>query len=116
MHRPLYQQNCSSRKTIRQEDPAKLAAPDGADIRIWISRILLLGFGVSVYPHAIQRIFAAKSLSTLRYSLSGMTFMPFATTLLAFLLGIIAISRYQDLAGFDSAFEQRSCRGTLTRR
>ncbi len=67
-----------------------------------MSRILLLGFGVAVYPHAIQRLFAAKSLKTLRYSVSGMAFMPFATTFLAFLLGIIAISRYTDLSGFDS--------------
>ena len=43
-------------ETIREQDPVKLQAPDGAGIRIWISRILLLGFGVSVYPHAIQRI------------------------------------------------------------
>ena len=89
-------------ETIREQDPTKLQAPDGAGLRVWISRILLLGFGVSVYPHAIQRIFAARNLRTLRYSISGMTFMPFGTTLLAFLLGIIAINRFQNLSDFDS--------------
>ena len=89
-------------ETIREQDPVKLEAPTAAGLRVWVSRILLLGFGVSVYPHAIQRIFAARNLGTLRYSLSGMAFMPFLTTLLAFLLGLIAISRFQGLSGFDS--------------
>ena len=89
-------------ETIREQDPVKLEAPSAAGVRVWISRILLLGFGVSVYPHAIQRIFAARNLRVLRYSISGMAFMPFVTTLLAFLLGIIAISRFQGLSGFDS--------------
>ncbi len=87
---------------IQANDPAKYEAPGPDGLRVWLSRILLLGFGVAVYPHAIQRVFAAKSLGTLRTSLAGMTFMPFATTLLAFLLGIIAISRYEGLTGFDS--------------
>ena len=92
----------ASTEIVREQDPEKLATPDAADIRTWISRILLLSFGVSVYPHAIQRVFAAKSLKSLRFSLSTMTFAPFATTFLAFLLGIIAISRFQGLSGFDS--------------
>jgi SSS family solute:Na+ symporter/sodium/pantothenate symporter len=87
---------------IRENDPAKYQSPGPAGLRTWTSQILLLGFGVAVYPHAIQRLFAAKSLGTLRTSLAGMAFMPFATTLLAFLLGIIALSRYEGLSGFDS--------------
>jgi len=87
---------------IQENDPGKFAAPDDAGLRTWTSRILLLGFGVGVYPHAIQRVFAAKSLGTLRSSIGAMAFMPFATTFLAFLLGIIAISRHAELSGFDS--------------
>ncbi len=87
---------------IAEHAPEKFETPGPAGLRTWVSQIVLLGFGVAVYPHAIQRVFAAKSLGTLRTSLAGMAFMPFATTLLAFLLGIIAISRYQELSGFDS--------------
>jgi Na+/proline symporter len=87
---------------IVEEHPAKLQAPDVAGLRSWVSTILLLGFGVSVYPHAIQRMFAARSLKTLRWSLSGMAFMPFATTMLAFIIGIISISRYPDLSTLES--------------
>jgi SSS family solute:Na+ symporter/sodium/pantothenate symporter len=87
---------------IAQNQPEKFEVPGPDGLRVWLSQILLLAFGVAVYPHAIQRLFAARSLGSLRTSLAGMAFMPFATTLLAFLLGIIAISRYHDLTGFDS--------------
>jgi|TARA_B100000315_G_scaffold260524_1_gene322584 SSS family transporter len=80
----------------------KLQVPGWSGIRAWFSTLLLLMFGVSVYPHAIQRFFAARSLKTLRISLAGMAFMPFFTTLLAFVLGFIAISRFTDLSPFES--------------
>jgi len=64
--------------------PEKLEVPDGRGLRVWFSNLFLLGFGVAIYPHAIQRIFAAGSLKSLRRSLAAMSFMPLATTLLAF--------------------------------
>ena len=82
--------------------PAKLQVPGWQGIRTWFSTLLLLMFGVSVYPHAIQRFFSARSLTTLRISLAGMVFMPFLTTMLAFTLGFIAISRFTDLSTFES--------------
>jgi len=89
-------------KIIAEEHPEKLQVPDAAGLRNWFSTILLLGFGVCVYPHAIQRVFSARSLKSLKWSLSGMAFMPFATTLLAFIIGIIAISRYSGLSTLES--------------
>lgn len=82
--------------------PEKVEVPGGQGIREWISSLLLLMFGVALYPHAMQRIFAARNLKTLRFSLAGMAFMPFVTTLLAFLLGFIAISRLPGLSTLES--------------
>lgn len=89
-------------EVIQEHHPEKFLVPDATGIRNWVSTIVLLGFGVAVYPHAIQRIFASKNLRTLQWSLSGMTFMPFATTFLAFLIGIIAISKYDSLSTLQS--------------
>jgi Na+/proline symporter len=85
-----------------QGQPEKLLVPGWGGIRAWVSTLLLLMFGVSVYPHAIQRFFSARTLKTLRVSLAGMAFMPFTTTLLAFVLGFIAMSRFANLSDFES--------------
>lgn len=87
---------------IEREEPAKFEVPAAPGIRGWVSTLLLLGFGVSVYPHAIQRIFAARSLGALRVSLAAMAFMPMVTTLLAFVLGLMAISRFPGLSTLES--------------
>jgi solute:Na+ symporter, SSS family len=89
-------------ETIRESSPAKLETPSAAGIRSWVSTLILLGLGISIYPHAVQRIFAARTLGSLRGTMSMMAFMPFATTLLAFLIGYIALSRYPGLTGVDS--------------
>ena len=75
---------------IQETAPEKLEVPAATGIRTWFSNLFLLGLGVAIYPHAIQRIFAAASLKTLRRSLAAMAFMPLGTTLLAFLIGFIA--------------------------
>ncbi len=80
----------------------KLEVPDSGGIRTWFSTLVLLMFGASVYPHAIQRFFSARSLRTLRISLAGLAFMPFITTMLAFILGYIAISQFKGLTPFAS--------------
>lgn len=87
---------------IRDTEPEKLQVPGGYGLRVWISNILLLGLGVAIYPHAIQRIFAAGSLTTLRRSLATMSFMPLATTFLAFLIGFLALARFPGLGQLDS--------------
>jgi SSS family solute:Na+ symporter/sodium/pantothenate symporter len=56
----------------------------------WVSWTVLLGFGAAVYPHAIQRIYAARDARTLRRSLKIMVWMPFFTTFPVFLVGIAA--------------------------
>ncbi len=87
---------------IRATAPERLEAPDARGLRTWVSTLLMLGLGVALYPHAIQRIFAAKGEKSLRRSLGAMAFMPLGTTLLAFLIGFIALSRFPGLSPLES--------------
>lgn len=75
--------------------PAKVDPPTGRKLASWAGSLLLLGIGASVYPHAIQRIYAARSEQTLKRSMAIMVFMPLVTTLPLVLAGIKA----QALAG-----------------
>ena len=76
--------------------------PDWNAKRIWFSTILVVAIGVSVYPHAIQRIYAAKSAIALRRSFQLMIFMPFFTTLFMIIVGIVGASQFQDLNRIES--------------
>lgn len=79
--------------------PAKVDPPTGQKLASWAGSLLLLGIGASVYPHAIQRIYAARSEQTLKRSMAIMVFMPLVTTLPLVLVGIQA----QALAGSEKA-------------
>ena len=86
---------------LQEVEPEKIQTPDWGGLRVWGSNLVLLGLGVALYPHAIQRIFAARSLPTLRKSMAAMAFMPFVTTLLAFLIGYIGLSKFRGLEDSD---------------
>ena len=80
--------------------------PSWDEKRLWLSTILVVAIGVSVYPHAIQRIYSAKNSLTLRKSLQVMVLMPFVTTFFMVLVGIVGASQ---IHGLDrSASEQIS--------
>ncbi|MFT5468774.1 MAG: SSS family solute:Na+ symporter [Verrucomicrobiales bacterium] len=70
--------------------PEKVLPPTGPDLFKWISYIVIFGLGASLYPHAVQRIYAAKSGKVLRRSMAVMSFMPLITTLVALLVGVTA--------------------------
>ncbi|SFE37148.1 solute:Na+ symporter, SSS family/sodium/pantothenate symporter [Lentibacillus persicus] len=82
--------------------PEKLGIPDAPGVRNWLSLLLLIGIGAAVYPHAIQRIFSAKSEKTLKRSFSRMAWMPFATAGVVFLIGIIGINAFPGLSTGES--------------
>ncbi|MEA1982343.1 MAG: sodium:solute symporter family protein [Campylobacterota bacterium] len=63
----------------------------------WISVLILIFFGISVYPQAIQRIYSAKNESTLRRSLSLMVIMPLLTTLPLIIIAIIGSAHFPEL-------------------
>ena len=54
-------------------------------------------FGISIYPHAIQRIYAAKDEKTLKRSFQIMVFMPLVTTFFMVYVGIVGASQFPGL-------------------
>ncbi len=82
--------------------PEAVRVPDAVECANWISTILLLGLASVVYPQAIQRIYAARSGTTLKRAFSFMTFMPLTTTAVVLLIGIAAIPRFADLGAAEA--------------
>jgi solute:Na+ symporter, SSS family len=80
----------------------KIMPPDAARMREWLSYVLIVGMGGALYPHAIQRIYAARSEKILRQSLAVMVFLPFITILVAVTTGIYAIAYVGGLEGAAS--------------
>ena len=68
----------------------------------WFSLLLLIAFSISIYPHAIQRIYAAKNAQVLKKSLQWMLLMPWITTLLVFIIGLIGITQFPHLNKAES--------------
>ena len=77
-------------RAIAITQPEKVAVPPWEVCRNWFSTLLLIGCSAAVYPHAIQRIFAAQNLTVLRRSFGIMVFLPLVTTGAVFLVGILA--------------------------
>lgn len=63
----------------------------------WLSSILIVGFGISLYPQAIQRIYAAKSKLVLKRSLQVMVFLPLVTTLFMLTVGWVGAAKIPGL-------------------
>ena len=68
-----------------------------ADKVKWISILIMIFFGISVYPQAIQRIYAAKDTKTLKRSFQLMIIMPLLTTLPLIVIAIIGAAHFPDL-------------------
>lgn len=77
----------------------KALPPDLAQCRQWLSYILTVGFGICLYPQAIQRIYAARTARVLRRSLAVMAFMPLPTMIIAMTAGIMALAYLPGLEG-----------------
>ena len=69
-------------------EPAMVGAPSLEVCNTWVSFVLLLGCGAAIYPQAIQRLYASRSVSVLKRSLTIMAFLPLTTTLIALLCGL----------------------------
>ena len=66
---------------------------------------MMFGLAIAIYPHALQRIFAAKNWETLKSSFKWMFLMPLVTTLPIMLSGMLAIfilGDSQSLHGADT--------------
>lgn len=82
---------------IAETEPAKVGIPPMDTSINWFSMLLLVGFGASIYPHAVQRIYSAESERTLKRSFSRMALMPPVTTGLVFVIGIVGIMMFPGL-------------------
>src|SRR5699024_2207482 len=71
--------------------PEKIGVPDFEGVVSWFSMLILVTIGAAIYPHAIQRIYAAGSELNLKRSLTWMAWAPFLTSGVVFLIGIIGI-------------------------
>jgi SSS family solute:Na+ symporter/sodium/pantothenate symporter len=89
-------------RELRIIAPEKIAVPDLRTCVGWLSFVILIGVGGSIYPQAIQRIFAARLAKTLRHSLSVMAVLPLVSVLAVFALGIIAIVQFPGLGKAES--------------
>ncbi len=72
------------------DEPQLLAVPSWDVCLRWASSIFLLGTGAAMYPHALQRIYAARDRRVLQTSLRVMVCMPLVTTSVAVGIGILA--------------------------
>lgn len=86
---------------LSRSDPAKVQVPAPQACATWVSYVCLLGFGAAIYPQAIQRLYAARSVTAVKRSLSLMAFMPLTTTLVALLCGVTGAVVLPELAGSE---------------
>ena len=84
---------------IAARQPEKVGVPSWPMCRQWVSTVLLIGCSGAVYPQAIQRIYAARDVGSLKRSLSVMVFLPLLTTGTVFIVGILAIQQFSGLSG-----------------
>ncbi len=82
--------------------PEKLGVPDFNGIVSWFSMLILVTIGAAIYPHAIQRIYAAGSELSLKRSLTWMAWAPFITSGFVFIIGIIGIQAFPGLTEGES--------------
>jgi SSS family solute:Na+ symporter/sodium/pantothenate symporter len=87
---------------LSEMDPPKVQVPSLEGVNKWISYTLLLGCGAAIYPQAIQRLYASRSVKVLKRSLSLMAFMPLTTTLVALVCGLTAAVVLPDLSKAES--------------
>lgn len=83
---------------LRAEQPLLLEPPDLAGNVTWISSILVFAIAASIYPHALQRIYAAKSTANLKRALAIMVFLPFVTSLPAITWGVLGNALFPGLS------------------
>ena len=89
-------------EVLPRQRPEFWAPPTLFQKSSWLSSLILVGFGVSLYPHAVQRIYAAESARTLKRSLRWMVFLPLVTTLFMLVVGWIGAAMVPGLEGDQS--------------
>jgi len=89
-------------RAVAATRPSAVMVPDRQACLNWASTIVLVGVGASVYPQAIQRVYAARSGQTLGRALALLTFMPLVTIVVVTLVGVSAIPRFAHLGAIEA--------------
>jgi solute:Na+ symporter, SSS family len=84
------------------ETRMKALPPGDVGSRNWLSYVLLFGLGASLYPQALQRIYAARSSRVLRNSLVVMAFLPMTTAWIAVMVGVTGAANVPGLDAIQS--------------
>ncbi|GAB3292834.1 sodium:solute symporter family protein [Parasphingorhabdus pacifica] len=92
----------STTQYLIDNKPEAIAVPPLEDSINWFSMILMVGIGIVLYPHAIQRIYSARSERTLKRSLQRMVWMPLVTAGVVFCIGLLGIRLFPGLSEDDS--------------
>jgi SSS family solute:Na+ symporter len=87
---------------VVRHHPEMAAVPAWETSVNWASTIVLIGVSGSVYPQAIQRMFAARDLRALKRSITAMAFLPLATMVPVVLIGIYALQHLSGLSGVSA--------------
>ena len=82
---------------LQTVDSSKLLPPTIGQKLTWFSTVCLGFFGISLYPHAVQRIYSARDEQTLKRSIQIMAFMPLVTILFMVLVGLTALALFPGL-------------------
>lgn len=83
-------------------EPDTMAVPPLTGSINWMSMIFMTGVGIALYPHAIQRIYSARSERTLKRSLLPMVWMPLVTAGVVFTIGMVGIKLFPNLSDDNS--------------
>ncbi len=82
---------------LQAEHPDFWQPPDLYGKFAWVSTIVIVFFGPPIYPHAVQRIYAASDEKTLRRSLQLLLVMPFVTTLPVIFVALVGAAEFSGL-------------------
>ena len=82
---------------IQESNPKKFTPLSFTQKLSWLSTLCLGFFGISIYPHAVQRIYSANNEKTLKRSIQIMAFMPIVTTLFMVVVGLTALALFPGL-------------------
>lgn len=83
---------------LTENRPDAIGAPGLESSVSWLSLVVLVGIAAALYPHAIQRVYAARSERTLKKSLTRMVWMPLVTAGVVFTVGFLGIQLFPDLS------------------
>ncbi|MCD8534835.1 MAG: sodium:solute symporter family protein [Verrucomicrobia bacterium] len=89
-------------KDIHQAAPSFWEVPSASQQVEWWSTLMIISIGIALYPHAVQRIYAARSASALKNAFQVMVYLPLFTTLLMLSVGWIGRTRFPALSDGES--------------